>query len=264
MFEFSLLSFVFAVVNFLILVGLLYKFLHKPLLNLIEKRRVAIEQARREAAAEAEKARRAREDYERKLAAADEERDKVLSETRQSADAARRDLLEKAKGEAEREVANLKQTYERERREALSALEEEIAGVSVELAGRVLEKLVDTGVESKLHAQLLAELDALAGGDGQPKRPGAGGGGLPVRVVSARALEGAARQAIADRVRACTGGDTEPEFKADSALIAGTRVEFGDRAVDASLADVLAGVRERVAALGGREQQEQPEGVPAA
>ena len=54
MLEFSWPAFAFAVVNFLILVGLLYRFLHKPILAVLEQRRQGIadaEQAAKQAMA---------------------------------------------------------------------------------------------------------------------------------------------------------------------------------------------------------------------
>ena len=70
--------------------------------------------------------------------------------------------------------------------------------------------------------------------------------GSPVRVVSAQPLDGPERMRVEELLQALGDGGVELTFDTDPALIAGARVEFSSQAVDASLADVLDEVRERV------------------
>ena len=247
--DFTWQGFVFALANFLILVGLLYKFLHKPLLAVLEKRRQSIADAHKKARDEADKAQDAWKEYQAKLSAIQEERDRLLSETRRDAEEAGERMIASAREEAGREVANLKRAYDRERHDALKDLEEDIAGVSLDLARGVLEKLVDTDVDARLHAHLLEELDGLASGGDERAGHDLTHGEAPVRVLSARQLGEPERAEIAKRLEALTDDEVRLEFDTDADLIAGTRVEFSAMAVDATLSEVLATVRERIAEL---------------
>lgn len=241
MLKFTWQSFAFAIVNFAILAALLYKLLHKPLLAVLEKRRLRLEEEREQAKAATEKAEALRVDYERKLDNLAEERDKTLAEARREAEEAREKLLAKAKAEAERETATLKRAYEQETREALTAVQDELTNAGLEVATQILTKLVDKDVERVLHEQLVAELKA-----GQPGKADASAeASREIRVVSARELAEAER----DELRACLvalGVGDEPEFVTDAALIAGVRVEMPNGIVDASLADALEAIRKRV------------------
>ena len=67
---------------------------------------------------------------------------------------------------------------------------------------------------------------------------------MPVHVTSAREVEAPAKDQIVERVQRVAGASAEIEFTTDAALIAGVRVEFSAAAVDASLADLPARVRE--------------------
>ncbi len=241
MLEFSWLSFGFAVINFIILVGLLWKLLHKPLLGVLESRRKSIEDAQQEAKEETEKAEQAKQEYESKLARAAQEADEIRAKASKSAADAADKLLEKATRGAETEIANLKRVYERESREARKTLQQDIVNTGVAVAGDILRKLVDVDLQSRLQERLLAELDKV----GAPADTSSDEE-LPVRVISALELAEVDRKKITERIHKVAGTSVEIEFKTDDDLIAGARVEFSSSAVDASLSDVLVRVREMV------------------
>jgi F-type H+-transporting ATPase subunit b len=253
MLDFTWQSFAFAIINFLILAWLLNKMLHKPLLSIIEKRRRGIEEAQKAAAEERAKAQKAREEYEAKLSGIAQERDKVISAARESAGEDRERIVEKAREEARREVERLREAYKRESRETLSDLQQEIVDVSVGAACKVLEKVSDSDLDARLQGQLVKQLDGLTS-EGAAQMP-SGDRRVAVRVVSARALPDDVKQDVEERIRRMIGQDAPIDFGEDESLIAGTRVEFDTMIVDASLADVLEGVRESV----GRESPTEAE-----
>jgi len=244
MLEFSWKAFAFAVVNFLVLVAILYKLLHKPLLDILAKRQQKIEDAQRAAVEEAEKARSVQADYERKLAGIEEERDKMLAEARQRAETAREELMARARAEAEREVANLRRDWLRQERDALDAMQDGIVDVALDLARRVLAQLADTDIETRLQQQLHQELEDLAANADKAELRNLFAAEGPVRVVTASPLGYEGQREIARRIEALSEENVDISFEADPALIAGARVEFSSQAIDASMADVLTAVRE--------------------
>jgi len=238
MLQFSWLSFGFAVVNFLVLAALLWRFLHKPLLAALEKRQLQIDTARQKATEQTTKAEEARKQYEEKLASASVERDKLLAEARHTSEAAREKLIADATADARRQAESLARAAERERNDSLAKLQEQVADTVISVAGSLLAGVSDEDIEERLQAALLKELAPIG------KTLPAGGDRSPTRVTSANALSDAARKAIASTITEATGREPALEFKTDPALIAGTRIEFDAIAVDASLGDVLARVRE--------------------
>jgi len=256
MLEFTWQSFVFAVINFLILAALLYRFLHRPLLAVLDKRRQSLAQARKDAEKGLDNAKRKQAEYEAKLAEAEDEARRVVAEAREAAEQARRESLERAKSEAERESARLKQAYEQERRDALRDLQREVAQTVTGLAQRVLDQAAGADLDAKLHEKLLAELEALASETHTP----AGRNTARVRVVSARDPDASRRKALEKSIRAVAGDAAEIAFETDEALGAGARLEFADTAVDATLSDLLAAVGEHAAeeADPGRKEDQDP------
>jgi len=257
--QFTWQAFLLTILNFLILVALLYKFLHKPLLNALKKRRERIEAAQSEAEEQARQAESARREYEARCANISQERDQLFADARAKTEKDREAILQKARGDAERQFASQKSAYERERREALTDMQEDIVGVALETAQTILKKLVDDEVRARLHAQLIEQLDALA--SKQDAKRELAGPGSSVHVVSAQPLSEEQRGALLERIEAIAGAAAEVEFDVDEGLIAGARVEFSARAIDATLSDIAESVRERLGQLAAEEQEpaEQPQ-----
>ncbi len=127
-------------VNFLIIAFLLWRFLLKPLLATMDARKAKIAKG----LDDAEKARQ-------ELAAASAERDRIVGEaykqaaaiiesTRAEGERLRAQAAEQAGRDAERILAHARESAELERREAEGAVRE----LSLELAGRVLDRVVAT------------------------------------------------------------------------------------------------------------------------
>jgi F-type H+-transporting ATPase subunit b len=258
MFEFTWLRFAYTIVNFLILVAILYRLLHKPLLRVLEKRQQDIADARAEAERKTDEAQSAREAYESKLAAIEEERDLMLAGARRKAEESREEILVKARAEAERAVANLKRDWERQRRDAMATLQDEIVGLSLSLSQRIVEELADERVEAALMERLHRELEAMASVDSSTRAELMPADGT-VHVVSASPLEPAEKERLGELIRTVADRPVELDFDTDESLVAGARVEFSSQAVDATLAGIVSAVRQEFEELSPAPPEEEEE-----
>jgi F-type H+-transporting ATPase subunit b len=210
MLEFTLRGFIYAIINFLLLVALLYKFMHKPLLNILETRRKKIQARKEEADEKQREAQKLKDEYEHKLAGIGEERSEMLSEAKEQTEKQREKILNQARETAKKETENARRDWERRRTDALENLREDIAKTAVELAGAILGKLTGGDVEAALRG-----------------------------VVSATELDQEQRDRLAAAVRKITGEETGVNFDIRDDLIGGLRVEFVSRAVDGSIGGIL-------------------------
>ncbi len=256
MFDFSWATFIYSIVNFVLLVAILYRVLHKPLMDVLERRQQEVEEAKAAAERKEEQARKTQQEYEGRLANIEEERDRILSEAREKAEEARQSTIEKAREGARREVDRLKRDWERRRQDALEQLREDIVDLALDLARRALEDLSDRDVESRLLDRLQAELESLGQEADERTRRELFAAEGPVRVVSASELDDERRDAIRSAVAELGPDSVEVDFEVDASLVAGARVEFSSRAVDATLEDVLAAVRERYREMAPEEEGE--------
>ncbi|HEY8347504.1 MAG TPA: F0F1 ATP synthase subunit B [Symbiobacteriaceae bacterium] len=147
-----------AIVNFAIVAFVLYKFLHKPLLNAINAREESIEEQLRKAAEDREEAERLRKELEERLANAQREANEIISKATQAANAARAQIEAEAKARAEEMIANATRTIEREKAKALAELRAEVADLALMVASKVIEKDLSNHEEQRrLAERFLAE-----------------------------------------------------------------------------------------------------------
>lgn len=244
MLDITLTGFLYAIVNFLILVGLLYRYLHKPLLAVLAERTRKIENAIRDAEKSKTDAADARQKYEQKLDAVEDERDALLATARADADSARDKLIGDARADAERQVETLRRDAERQRHDAREEFQLELTQAACDMTAALFKQLSDSSVDERLHTLLVAKLEGVATDESDD---GATADWfdteLPVRVVSAGTVPKARRKALTDAITALAGHEVEIHFETDDDLVAGARIEFTAAAVDASVGGILGDIR---------------------
>ncbi len=138
----NLKDLIFAVANFLILVLILGKFLYKPFLGILEKRKQTIEDAFTNADATNRKADEKYEAYTKKLARAEAESREIIKNARLKADDHANMIVEEAKAEAARIKLQAEKEAVREKEKALREVREQIGQLAILAAEQILEKEV--------------------------------------------------------------------------------------------------------------------------
>lgn len=138
----NLKDLIFAIANFLILVLILGKFLYKPFLGILEKRKQTIEDAFTNAEATNRKADEKYEAYTKKLARAEAESREIIKNARLKADDHANMIVEEAKAEAARIKLQAEKEAVREKEKALREVREQIGQLAILAAEQILEKEV--------------------------------------------------------------------------------------------------------------------------
>ncbi len=146
------------VVNFVILIWLLTKFLFKPLTRFLAERTEGIQKALNEAKVAREAAARAQEEYQLQLLATQREAAALREQAQREVEVERQRLLRESREEAQRLVADAKAQIEAETRRARSALREEAVSLSLAVAERLLHRTVTTDDQKRLAERYLQEL----------------------------------------------------------------------------------------------------------
>lgn len=218
-------------VNALVLVWLLSRFLFRPVSAAIAARRASVDETLDAAAA----ARAAAEEEATRLAAAraafDDERATRLESVRQEAAA----LGETLRAEAERERAarEARAAGEREREETRRrrALEAEASALALDIARRLLERL-PAGVQIEPFVDTLAgALAALP----ERQRERIGRGGVRLSLALPRAPSDAERARLVAALGDALGHEVDIETRVEPALVAGIELESDDVEIRASL-----------------------------
>jgi F-type H+-transporting ATPase subunit b len=150
------------ILNFLILIWLLKRFLYRPILDGIDAREAELA-ARR---AEAEKARsaalEAEAEHREALAAFNERRDAMLAAAHEQAEAARASLVAESRQDLAAEQAEWRRQADREREAFIAGLRAEGARAILALMRRALGELADADLEDRIAAMFENRLADLA------------------------------------------------------------------------------------------------------
>jgi F-type H+-transporting ATPase subunit b len=149
------------IVNFLLLLVILRVFLYKPIVNMLDKRRETIRTQLEEADTARSEAEAAKQEYEKQLEEAKEERRSMLAEAREQADKMREEILEKARGEAQALVAKTEEDMEALRRQTIVGAQGEIVELAMAAAGKVVGESLDEKAQRRLIQEFISEVGDL-------------------------------------------------------------------------------------------------------
>lgn len=136
-------------VVFIILLVLLGKFAWKPILNAIKTREEGIEKALASAESALKDMRELKSNNEKILNEAKAERDVMLKEARETKDAIVAEAKDKASKEAERILASAREQIIAEKNAAVAELKSQVAGLSIEIAEKILRSELSSDDKQK-------------------------------------------------------------------------------------------------------------------
>ena len=239
--EISLSTFILELVNFLVLVWILKRFLYRPVLDIIDRRHSEIDETMAEARRIDSEAQALKQRYESRLS----DWEKTKADAREA-------LQQELDAERSKKLEALNQTLEQEREKNRAADTQRIADqqadierralvVAARFASRLLGSAATPQLQSRLVADLVGQLDALSRDKvarllGNPDRPPE-----RIRVLSAFPLTDEEKAAISERTKTFVDVDVPVTFDEDPALGAGVRITIGACVLGLNLEDELAG-----------------------
>jgi F-type H+-transporting ATPase subunit b len=146
------------VVNFLILIALLSRFLFTPLKKFLAERAEGIERALAEARLAREAAAKAQEEHRAQVLAAQREAAAVREQVQREVEVERQRLMKESREAAQRLIDEAKTAIEMETRRARAALREEVATLSLSAAERLLGRSMTDADQKRLADEYVRDL----------------------------------------------------------------------------------------------------------
>lgn len=223
------------IVNFLILVWLLKRFLYQPVMDAMARReqRIAerLEDAREREQDADEKAQRFRDksdDMERR-------RDDILAKAREDAEQRKSQLLEEAREEVASARENWQRQAEQEKEEFLASLRHRAAVAIEAIARKALGDLADADLEEQIVGSFITRLESLD----PDTRQALTQSDEPVRIASTFELDSDTRERLTGRIHACLAEDMEVNYSQSPELLCGIELTSGGRRLSWNLADYM-------------------------
>ena len=228
------------VINFLVLVLLLRRFLYEPITRAmaerkrgIEERLAAAERARAEATAQSQRLQSEIEDY-----AA--ERDERVRRLREELDTTRHANLQQARADIDELSARWRAAVQREKDGFLVELRRRIGEQFVEALRRALRDLADESLETRVVKRFLDCLGDLDATERETLVDAAQRNGARLRLRTAFPLSPELRDRLETAVRTTIGAGYELQFEVAPALLGGVELRGGAQTLEWTFDDYLA------------------------
>jgi F-type H+-transporting ATPase subunit b len=244
--KFNVWTFIFQLINFFVLLYILKRLLFKPVRELLEKRRAA----EKKAMEDSEKVRRdavaLAEEYKKKQAEFEAVRGGMLASAEEDAEERRKVILKKAEEESKSIVERGEAKLDREIKTAATALKDEVIGNSIAYASAILGGLADENLHGRLLGRLMEltpEMVAEAGRHSNSEN------GVPVEIVSARAVPEPLLEKIRKEFEAIPFKKITVSSRVDATLVAGAVLRVFDKVYDASLKGQISSFGQKLRAV---------------
>jgi len=139
------------VINFAILLALLYLVAYKPIMKMFDERSRKIKESIEQTEHIKEQAARAEEEFEKKIEVASKEGQEVVAQAMRAGDEVKNQAQQEAKQSAESIVSRARAEIQRERDEAIGELRKEFADLTI----RAAEKVIDRSLDKEAHRQII-------------------------------------------------------------------------------------------------------------
>ncbi len=159
----DVLKLAFQIVNFLLLLWLLNRFLFKPLMGRLDERKEKIEKGLEDAEAAARDRELARAEREAAVAEARREAQAMIARANKIAEDSRTEILADARAQAEKVTARAREEINAEKEKAMAELRGSVAELALEAAGKLVRAEMSGATQKRLVDDFLAEVKPTRG-----------------------------------------------------------------------------------------------------
>lgn len=248
--------------NFVILVGLLWRFLYKPVLHAIDTREKRIADELADAATTKADAQKERDELQHKNDELDQQRDELLSKATDDAKAEHQRLLDEARQAAEALSAKRNEALTNEAHDLSQAVARRTRDEVFAIARKALTDLATASLEERISeafTRRVAEMDSEAKAQlGEALKKASD----PALLRSAFELPPPQRAAIQNALNVAFSADVKLRFETSPDLIGGIELATNGQKVAWSIDDYLGSLQKKVEALASKQVQPEHESKP--
>ena len=237
--DFQLSTFTLSIINFLVLMWILYRFLYNPVLKMIDQRRASIEQSMADAERMREEADTLGKQQAGLVAAWEQEKTQAQARLKSELETERRKALESLHQQLDEERKKNEAQEAKRLRETIRHAEESALRQAGVFAARLLERVASPQLEAALVKVVLDDLAALPPERKAELRRALKAEKTPVQITSAFALSDGDKQALNKALSALAGQEVPCAFAQEVALVAGIRISLAYWVLSANVGEEL-------------------------
>jgi F-type H+-transporting ATPase subunit b len=251
------------ILNFLILVWLLKRFLYKPVLNAIDAREQRIAAELKDAAEQKLAAQKERDEFNDRSRALNEERGALIGKATEEAKALREHLL----ADAQREADSLRTQQQRAMRSDQTRLGDEITRLAAQevfaIARKTLSDLAGAELEERMGEVFTRQLREMNVEAKEPLAVALRTSSEPAIVRSTYAMPIREQATIQNALNEAFGAEVRVRFDTAPSVIDGIELSVGGQKLAWSIAEYLKGLEQALASLLDAQATPVPQAQPA-
>lgn len=151
-------TFIAQICNLFLQVYLIKRFLFKPINNILAKRKEMADAQIQDAVKAREEAEAMKSQYEQDMIQAKNKANEIVVSAQKTASAQREELLREASRQAAAMKNKAEADIEQEKRKAVNEIKDEIGGMAMEIAGKVIEREISEEDHAKLIDDFIANV----------------------------------------------------------------------------------------------------------
>ena len=241
--KFNIWTFIFQLINFVVLFLILKRLLYRPVKEIMEKRRAAVRKILEDAEKTKQEASSLKEEYEKKKTEIDGLRDDVFDKAEEEAETLRKEILRKAEEEAKVILQKERVRLDFEKKKIESQLKENIVDTSLSFASSILSDLSDVNLHNRILEKLMESVPDIVKKIKDMNIPAHG---LTLEIASAYPIPDSLTERILQEFKPVYPEKVSVHTIVDPGLISGAVVRVFDMVYDASLRGQLKAFGEKL------------------
>jgi F-type H+-transporting ATPase subunit b len=230
------------IINFLILVWLLKRFLYQPVMRAVARREQRITEQLNEAVTREQKADEQAQQFQAKIDKFEQQREGLIAKAKQEIEQNKRRMLDEAREEVSRTREQWQQQVDLEKEAFLNQFRHHSTDVIQMLARKALADLADANLETQIIQSFIDRLKTLD----QESLKLLADLSEPARIVTTFKLNAAARTHITHAIQEYFPQTIDVEFSESSGLLCGIECTIGGQRLGWHLADYLTQLNHQV------------------
>jgi F-type H+-transporting ATPase subunit b len=236
----------FQIVNFLVLLWLLNRFLFRPLRQKLGERRTTISDTLQNARDQEVEAAQLRKIWEERQRQAELQAEEILQQAQREAEERRAELLEEARLQMDRLMEDMRSDLERQRDELLAVSYDDILDAIINLSGNVVQSVTTRRTHDDLVTNFAASIFQMPQSAVEEYRRLMVGRVPTAFVTTPVPLTPDQTRTLADTLSSLIDRRVELQVHVEPELVAGLQVRLADKLIDNSVRNQLNRIRERV------------------
>ncbi len=212
------------IINFIILVWLLKRFLYKPVLNAIDKRENKIASQLNEAEAKKAEAQRERDEFEQKNEAFDKERATRMEEVQQEVKTEKGRLLEEVRNESNTLRLKYEASLSQDENNIIEMIKQKTKQEVFNISGKVLSDLASASLEERLVKVFVKKIQDLNDEQKVKFKTAFNNGGKKITIKSAFPLSALSKSELEKVIVEIMGQSTGFAYQCAPVLISGIEI----------------------------------------